>query len=150
MSHSSTVENPVDSQHEAGRPMPVLGLLTFAVATVWTSLGAHDVREIVVVTAVAAVVAAGVYGWLLPRALAKPSAGGTALTLSLIAAVLSPLAFWSGLPLILGVAGAFLGYAGRHARAGSGMSIAALAIGALAIIAYLTIYIVDGLLMGNL
>jgi len=150
MSYSPAVEAPVNNEHQARRALPALGLLTFAVATVWTALGAHNVRETVVVTVVAAVVAAGVYGWVLPRALGKPSAGGTALTLSLVAVALTLPAFWSGLPLILGVAGAFLGNAGRHARTGAGTSIAALALGALATIAYLAIYIVDGLLMGNL
>jgi hypothetical protein len=72
------------------------------------------------------------------------------MALSVIAALLTLPAFWTGLPLVLGAAGALVGYAGRGAAKGSGLSIAALLIGALSVLGYLTIYIVDGIVMGNL
>ncbi len=81
----------------------------------------------------------------LPRKLAGESAGGTALTLSLLAAVLLLPAFWSGLPLALGVAGAILGYAGQKSVRGSAKCIAALVIGMLASIGYFAVYVLDAL-----
>ena len=53
-------------------------------------------------------------------------------------------------PLVLGAAGTLVGYAGRGATKGSGLSIAAMLIGVLSVLGYLTIYIVDGIVMGNL
>lgn len=132
------------------RATPLLGAGTFLLSSVWTVLGAHDTREIVVVLAAAAIITAAVYGFLMPRALTRPSAGGTALTLSAVAVVLTLPAFWSGLPLILGVAGAALGYAGRNAGSGTGRSVTAIVLGALAVLGYLAIYLVDGVVMGNL
>ncbi|HEX4977453.1 MAG TPA: hypothetical protein VFV40_06265, partial [Nocardioides sp.] len=42
---------------------------SFAIATFWTVMGAHDTGEIVVVLGTCAVVAAVVFGFVLPRAL---------------------------------------------------------------------------------
>ena len=52
-------------------------------------------------------------------------------------------AFWSGLPLVLGVAGALLGYAGRNAASGARLSIAAFVVGLLSSIGYVAIYVID-------
>lgn len=140
-----------DTDHDRARRFALpLGVATLAVATVWTILGAHGMAETVTVLPVLVVVTAAVYGFLVPRALSRPSAGGTAFALSVVAAALTLPAFWSGLPLVLGAAGALLGYVGRNAATGAGKSIAAIVLGALAVIGYLTIYIVDGLVFGNL
>lgn len=113
----------------------------------WHGPGGHpqEAREFYVVAGIVLVAAVAVYGLLLPKALRKESAGGTALTLSLIAAVLLLPAFWSGLPLVLGVAGAFLGYAGRSASSGAGRSTAGFVIGLLAVLGYVAIYVLDTL-----
>jgi hypothetical protein len=79
------------------------------------------------------------------RALRKDSAGGTALGLSVPAVLLLVPAFWSGLPLVLGVAGLVVGNAGRGARSGGGKCVAAVALGALACLGYVAIYVSDGL-----
>ena len=150
MSYSTTFTGSTSDHDAARRAMLPVGVATFAGSAVWTVLGAHNLREIVVVLAVAAVVTAAVYGLLLPRSLRRESAGGTALALALLAALLTLPAYWSGLPLILGAAGVLLGLAGRNAATGAGKSVAAIGIGALAVLGYLTIYIVDGLLMGNM
>jgi len=127
-----------------------IGIATAIVSSVFTYLGAHDPREYVSMLAVGLVTAAVVYGWVVPRALEQDSAPKAAMTMSAIAALLTLPAFWTGLPLVLGAAGALVGYAGRGASKGSGLSIAALLIGALSVLGYLTIYIVDGIVMGNL
>ena len=52
--------------------------------------------------ALSALVTAGVFGLLLPRALREDSAPGRALTLSVLGLPLIVPAFWSGLPMVLG------------------------------------------------
>ena len=125
------------------RRLLLIATSVFAVAAAFTIWGAHDLREIAVVLAALSITMVGVYGFLLPHKLRQQDPGPTALTLSLIGlAVLLP-AFWSGLPLVLGVAGALLGSAGRNAAKGRRLSAAAMAIGALASIGYLAIYAFD-------
>ena len=125
------------------RRLPLIAAAVFGAAAAFTIWGAHDLRETAVVLAALSITMVGVYGFLLPHKLRQPDAGPTALTLSLIGlAVLLP-AFWSGLPLVLGVAGALLGSAGRHADKGRRLSMAAIAIGALASIGYVAIYAFD-------
>lgn len=145
MSYAHTTQSSVDERDTLRRslvPAAAAVLLTAAALTVY---GAHDLGEIVVVVTGILATVVGVYGFLLPRALRRESAGGTALTLSLMAVALALPAFWSGLPMVLGVAGAMLGYAGRTASSGSGKSIAAVVLGALAVLAYLSIYVGEAL-----
>ena len=122
-----------------------LGIATFLVASAGTVFGAHDWTEIAVVVGILAVATAFVFGLVVPRALRKESAGGTALGVSIPALVLLVPAFWSGLPFVLGVAGLVVGNAGRRAPSGAGKCIAATVLGALAALGYLAIYISDGM-----
>lgn len=148
---ASTVTSPsFEIERERMRRAAVPAAVGVAVVSgFWTVLGAHGAPEIVVVLATIAVVTGGVYGFLLPRALNRPGAGGTALVLSVVAVALTLPAFWSGLPLVLGVAGAMLGYVGRGAPSGAGKAIAGCVLGLLAAMGYLAIYVIDGLIMGN-
>ena len=100
----------------ARAPSRGIGLASALVAAAGTAFGAHDWSEIAVVWGVIAVATLLVFGLVVPRALRKESAGGTALGLSIPALVLLLPAFWSGLPLVLGVAGLVVGNAGRRAR----------------------------------
>ena len=149
---ASTVTSPsFEVERERIRRAVAPAALGVAVVSgFWTVLGAHGTPEIVVVLATIAVVTGGVYGFLLPRALNRPSAGGTALVLSGVAVALTLPAFWTGLPLVLGVDGAMLGYAGRGAPSGSGKAIAGCVLGLLAAMAYLAIYVIDGLVLGHI
>lgn len=117
------------------------GVAAVGVAGVLTALFAHDWAEIAVCVGVLIAVAFGVFGYVVPRALRKESAGGTALGLSIPAFLLTLPAFWSGLPLVLGVAGLVVGNAGRSARSGSGKCIAAVVLSSLAVLGYLAIYV---------
>ena len=137
-SHSTPAEN-------AGprRAIVPVGVGSFAVAAFWIGMGAHDVGEIVSMVALSAAVAGGVFGFVLPRAMREESAPGRALTLSVLGLLLIVPAFWSGLPMVLGSAGALLGYAGRNARSGAKGSVTALVIGLLAVAGYLASYVTD-------
>jgi hypothetical protein len=147
----SSTSTTASSERNRLRSLVVpIGIATAVVSSVFTYLGAHDARESISMIALGLVSAAGVYGWVVPRALERDAAPKTAMAMSVIAALLTLPAFWTGLPLVLGAAGALVGYAGRGAAKGSGLSIAAMLIGVLAVLGYLTIYIVDGIVMGNL
>lgn len=146
----TTTSNTATHERSRLRSMVVpTGVVTVLVSSVFTYLGAHSPSEYLSMIALAFVAAVVVYGWVVPRALDRDSAPKTALTMSVIAALVVLPAFWSGLPLVLGAAGAIVGYAGRGAAKGSGLSIAAMLIGVLSVLGYLTIYIVDGLMFGN-
>lgn len=119
------------------------------IGAVLLTYGAHDWTEIIVSTSILVAVTAVVFGLVLPKALRKESAGGTGLALSVPAALLTLPAFWSGLPLVLGVAGMIVGNAGRNARTGSGKCIAALVLGALAVLGYVAIYVSDLVINGS-
>lgn len=120
-------------------PAPI-GIATAVVASTLTTLFAHDWREVAIMVPVILVATGLVFGVVVPRALRKESAGGTALGLSIPAVLLTMPAFWAGLPLVLGAAGMVVGNAGRNARSGGGKCIAALVLGALAVLGYLAIY----------
>lgn len=136
-----TTDRPVSSRSAVAG----IGLASALVAAAGTAFGAHDWTEIAVVWAAIAVVTALVFGLVVPRALRKESAGGTALALSIPALVLLLPAFWAGLPLVLGVAGVVVGNAGRTASSGAGKCIAGLVLGALAAVGYVAIYISDAM-----
>ena len=125
------------------------GIATAVVSTVFTYLGAHDPGEYISMIALGLVSAAVVYGWVVPRALERSAAPKTAMAMSVIAALLTLPAFWTGLPLVLGAAGALVGTAGRVPRRDPVSPSRRLLIGALSVLGYLTIYIVDGIVMGN-
>jgi hypothetical protein len=122
----------------------LLGAGVGVIAATLTTLFAHDWREVAVSVAVIAVVTAVVWGIVVPRALRKDSAGGTALGLAVPAALLVVPAFWSGLPFVLGVAALLVGNAGRKAPSGAGKCIAAVVLAAATVLFYLAIYVMEG------
>lgn len=126
------------------RPL-ALGVAAGVLAAAATTAFAHDWAEIAFSVSILAVVTAVIFGVVVPRALRKESAGGTALGLAIPAALLALPAFWSGLPLVLGVAGLVVGNAGRTASSGAGKCIAAVVLSALAVLAYVSIYVASGI-----
>jgi hypothetical protein len=120
-----------------------IGVATAVVSGVLVALFAHDWGEILVVLAAIAVTTAVVFGAVVPRGLRRESAGGAALTCGIVAALLALPAFWSGLPLVLGVAAMLLGNTGRTAAHGSGKCIAAIVLGALASVFVLAVYVME-------
>ena len=148
VSSSTTTE-----QDQARKILAPVGIVTTLLAIGCTAVGVfyrgphddhrHSAWEFIIVTGVIIATAAFVFAFLLPRALRQESTGKSALTLSVLAVLVLLPAFWSGLPLILGVAGALLGYRGRHATHGSGRSTAAVVLGLLAAIGYLALYVFD-------
>ena len=158
MSYSQTVNSPVFDRDRLRSAVVPTGIITTIATLGFTAWGvfwhgpgvqADGPGEFYMVAPIVLVTAVAVFGFLLPRALRRESAGGTALTLSIIAAVAIVPAHWAGLPLVLGVAGAMLGYAGKHAPSAAGQSIAAFVIGLLAALGYLAFYIGDTLVQAG-
>ncbi len=100
----------------------------------------------VVVCGVIAVASGLVFGLFVPRALKRIAATGQAgvgaLVLSVLALLLVVPGYWTGLPPVLAAGGIVVGLAGRTATR-SGMAIAAVVIGLLAVVADVAIYALD-------
>ena len=127
------------------RQVRLLAAAVFVVTTALTVLDADTRQEMVVVVIGVVVSLTVVYGVLLPQKLAQPGRGGTALILSVVAAVVLLPAFWSGQSLILGAAGVVLGRADRTSTS-AGKSVAAIVLGSLACLGYFAVYALDALL----
>lgn len=128
------------------RTVAALAVAVYVVTTALTIYGADDRWEIAIVMTLIAGTLLGVYGYLLPRELGKTRPSATALVLSVAGAVLLLPAFWSGESLLLGAAGALLGYRNQKSATGAGRSAVALVLGLLASIGYLAIYVMDAVL----
>jgi asparagine N-glycosylation enzyme membrane subunit Stt3 len=121
----------------------VIAIAMAAALAAWGSLsGDGDFGDYWPVLVIIAVLAAIVFGLVVPRAVsgAWPMAR-TGLILSVVG-LLTVAAFWSGAPPIFAFAGILLGYFARQRR-GSREATAAVAIGVLALIADIVIYIGD-------
>ena len=133
------------------RVIAPVAVAAIAIATTLAAVGTYSgneeqgTKEFLVVCAIIAVAAAVVFGLIVPRGLQREAAGATALTLSILG-LLTVLAFWAGLTPILAGGGALLGWAGRDADRGRGMSRSAVVIGALALVGYLAVYSTDAIL----
>jgi hypothetical protein len=92
-------------------------------------------------------VAAFIYGWLIPRRL---NSRRTALALSLVGLLLVPVVFWTGLPVVLGSAGALLAWQGRTSEpraVSSAVKDPAVLTGAVAIVANIAMIILSNTLL---
>ena len=151
--NTQTVSSATTTEHRIREVLAPIGIVTTLLAIGCTAVGVfyrgpqddhrHSAWEFIVVAGIVIVTAAFVFGFLLPRTLRNEGTGKAALTLSVLAVLVLLPAFWSGIPLVLGVAGAMLGYVGRHANHGSGRSTAAVALGLLAAVGYIAIYVLD-------
>ena len=108
----------------------------------------HGAGEFFTIAGVIVVAAAIVFGWVVPRWSDRPKAAGVGLGLS-IAGLVFVLAFWSGLPPVLGVGGILLGQAAR-ARGRGGMATAAITVGTLALVSDVAIYVMDWMSTNNI
>ena len=133
------IARDMDATAPPGRLVAVTAT-TFAVGTASTLWGAHTRIEIAIVLGALIVVTALVYGVLLPKKLERPNAR-VAMIVSAIAGASVVPAFWSALPLLLGVAGAILGYTAWKADQRPRTAIGAMVIGVLSVLGYFVVYI---------
>jgi hypothetical protein len=138
------VEAASAAQVAEGRPTLVeAAAIGVAISTVLNALGVFTEEAIhwlnlLIGFLIAAVAAAVVFGWFVRRA-SRPGARAwpTALVFAVLALITVP-AFWSGLPPVFAVAAIYLGR-----RAASRAGIAAIALGALALVADVGAYATD-------
>jgi len=132
------------------RPARPTGLVVGSTAAATVAWGSHGAGDLAVLITTVVAATALLFGVLVPRALRTSGTGGTALWLSLPAImILFPL-FWSGLPLVLGAGGIVVGLARRHDPTGGTKAVVGLVLGTLAVVGYAGIYLIDGLLLGNI
>ncbi len=115
-----------------------------AALAAWGTFGESDPdsAEYLIVVGIIAVATAVVFGWVVPRGFRSKASGRTALALAVLG-VLTIAVFWSGLTPVLAVGGIVLGWAGRKARRGAGLSRAAIAVGLLALALDVAVYVQD-------
>ncbi|MGN6301682.1 MAG: hypothetical protein ACTHN8_11400 [Angustibacter sp.] len=89
------------------------------------------------------VLTALVFALVVARGLRRPAAGGRGIAMGVIGLLAVPVAFWSGIPLVLGAGATMLGQAGRRADEGSGKAIASFVLGVLTLIGYVAVYVGD-------
>ncbi len=147
-------DSPGSSTRSAIAPAAIITVIAATVLAAFGSFadgtdgGEHSVGEFLVVVAFILVAAGVVFGLVVPRFLDRPSAAGVGLGLS-IAALVLVMAFWSGLPPVLGVGGILLGKAARD-RGRGGLATAAITVGALALVADVAIYVADWMSTNNI
>jgi hypothetical protein len=119
-------------------PVAAASTATAAALAAWGTFGEHGDQpwgEYLAVLGIIAVGALAVFAWVVPR---MEHTAGTGLVLSSLG-VLAIAVFWSGLPVVLGAGGALLGWASRERVLGK----AAVALGVLAIVADVVVYVLD-------
>ena len=103
----------------------------------------HSAGEFWIITALILVAAALVFGSSSHGSADTPRAGTAGLVLAVLGVLLVVPAFWSGLPVVLGAGGLVLGLDERREAGATGRGSAAIVIGALTVVAYAAIYILD-------
>jgi hypothetical protein len=94
-----------------------------------------------VTLAVSIAVAAGLFGWAIPRS-ERPGRAGLAVA---VVALLSLPVYWLGLPYVLGPAAVVFGLIGRHRSQDRGLATAAVVLGSLTTVAAIVAVVGDQL-----
>ena len=105
--------------------------------------------EFLVIAVVVAAVAALLFLLVVPRALRSGRTANLGLGLA-IGSLPFVLVFWTGIGPLLAVSGMLLGSSARRTGEGPGKGVAALAIGALALLGYVAIYVSDWMATNNI
>ena len=124
-------------QRTAIAPVASASVFVAAALAAWGTFGEDEDHwaNYLIVLAIIAVGALAVFAVVVPRA---ERAGAVGLVLSALG-VLTVAVFWSGLPVVLGAGGVLLGWRARDQMPGR----AAIALGALAIVADIVVYVLD-------
>jgi hypothetical protein len=141
MTTASITGTHTSENGKARRAVVPIGIATLVVAAAFSFGGRNSMGEWYFELGLQAVTALVVFGVVVPRGLAHDGAGGRGIAMGVLGLLLVVPAFWLGISVQLGAAAALLGYAGRRADTGSGRCLASLALGALTVAAYLSIYV---------
>jgi hypothetical protein len=142
--HTATTTIDVESDRaRAKRAAAPLAGAVAVVAGILSAVNAEDLTEAAIELPIILLTTALVYGLVVRRGLRATSAGGRAIILDAVGLLVLLPAFWSGLPLILGSAGALLGYAGKRAETGATKAMVAFVLGLLVCVGYVAFYVGD-------
>ena len=138
----SAVPSPLSKSLAA--TIAFLGVGVAAGLAAWGTYGEDNpsTSEYLIVLAIIGVAALVVFGWIVPRALAKPSAGVTALVLAVLA-VLTVGVMWTGLPPVLAAGAAVIGIAGWNAPPRPWLCRTAVVIALFAVVGDVAVYVGD-------
>ena len=120
----------------------IVAVLVAILSVVLPPVQPDQVRALPIIVVVLLVIAAITFFLFVPRAARfnRPAVPG--LVCSLLGLLLLPV-FWSGLPIVLGTAGALLGQAERAGTAGRGLALAAIVVGVAAVVLNILGFLVD-------
>jgi hypothetical protein len=121
----------------------IVAILVAVLSTVLPPIIPEQLRALPIILVVLLVVAAALFFFVVPRA-ARSNRPAVAGLICSILGVLLVVAFWSGLPIMLGTAGALLGRMERTTR--RGLAIAAVYIGVAAIALDFIAFLADRML----
>ncbi len=130
----------------------VVGTLAFTALGAFgdgTEGAAHEPMEFLVMGVWIVALAAVMFLVVVPRSLASGRTAALGLGLS-IAALPCVLVFWAGITPVLAVSGMLLGAAARRSGRGAGQGGVAMAVGALALLGYVAIYVSDWMATNNI
>lgn len=127
----------------AGVVSTIVAVLIAILSTVLPPVYADQLRALPIVVLVLLLVAAALFFFVVPRASRSNRPAVAGLVCSILG-VLLVVAFWSGLPIVLGTAGALLGRMERTTR--RGLALAAVFIGVAAVVLDLIGFLADRLL----
>jgi hypothetical protein len=140
------------------RPVAPFALATFLGTAAFTALGIYgdgsegspgSLGELLTILALTAVAVAVVFGLVVPRNQQSSRAATVGLVLSAVGLLLV-VAFWSGLTPALAVGGIVLGAAARRSNLRPTTGSIAMAVGALALVGYVAIYVTDWMATNNI
>jgi hypothetical protein len=121
----------------------VVAVLVAILSVVLPPVQPDQVRALPIVVVVLLVIAAITFLLFVPRAARSNRPAVPGLVCSVLGVLLLPV-FWSGLPIVLGAAGALLGQSERTARtAGRGLALAAIVVGVAAVVLNILGLLVD-------
>lgn len=140
---TTQLSSATDDRAQVRQLLVPVGLAVVAVGGAASWVAANSRGEAVGEVVFILLLTAAVFGLVVARGLRHQAAGGRGIALAVIGLVSVPVAFWSGIPLVLGAGATLLGQAGRRAEEGSGKAIASFVIGVLTLMAYVAVYAGD-------
>lgn len=128
----------------AGAALMGIGFTALGVFGDGTGGAEHEPGEFFVIAGISLLAVAAVFGLAVRRLAGSPRAAGVGLALAVLG-LLSVAVFWAGLTPALAVGGLALGADARRSRQHAGLGGAAVAVGALAVLGYVAVYVSDWL-----
>src|SRR4051794_9109297 len=123
-----------DDRARARRALVPAAVAVAGIGSVVTAWFADSRAEAIIDVVFIPLLTAAIFGLVVSRGLRHTAAGGRGIIMGVIGLLTLPVAFWSGIPLVLGAGATLLGYAGKRADQGSGKAMASFVLGLVTVI----------------